>query len=109
MVTWTIQHCSEMFRVCLLHDWSDWSYNWAIQAPPPTVYEDRDYSRRNVLGDPGIESCWPLDQAAALRLAREAKEDEDRHLDQRQVRAVAGGGRLPAYSDTNWSTSGRFM
>ncbi|CAK8989666.1 NHP2-like protein 1 [Durusdinium trenchii] len=35
-----------------------------LQAHPPPGYEERDYSRRNVL-------------------AREAKEDEDRHLDQR--------------------------
>eukprot|EP00913_Durusdinium_trenchii_P020238 g19013.t1 len=44
-----------------------------LQAHPPPGYEERDYSRRNVL-------------------AREAKEDEDRHLDQRP-QGVAGYGR----------------
>lgn len=45
-----------------------------LHAPPPSVYEERDYSRRNVL-------------------AREAKEDEDRHLDQRQGSGTGYGRR----------------
>lgn len=45
-----------------------------LHAPAPTVYEDKDFSRRNVL-------------------AREIKEDEDRHLEQRQGSATGYGRR----------------
>ena len=67
------------------------------EAHPPPGYEERDYSRRNVpdalMDTKKTEDSFPYLLSCpcsvkniyvpSSRLAREAKEDEDRHLDQR--------------------------